>query len=89
MILVAASFIYIVCPREALALLKRLGLAVLVLILGAALLPQILAEAPAVVALLPVLLLVGLAAYCIREGRGRKLRQPRAGRGGVERTRMP
>ena len=91
--IVAASFIYIVSPREAGQLLKNVGITLAVIIFAATLFQHILAELSAAdaAALVPGLLLVSLAGYLIREarnpmgGEGHKGNQ----RGGAERTRLP
>jgi hypothetical protein len=70
--LVAASFPSIAHPQQALALLKRLGLILAGIIIGAALLQKILAEIPGAGSAAFLALLIGSPiAYCIREA-GRK-----------------
>ena len=91
--IVAASFIYLVSPRQAGQLLKKVGITLAVMIFGAALFQHILTNLSAsdAAALVPALLLVSLTGYLIREARNPGGRERRKGNreGGAERTRLP
>jgi hypothetical protein len=84
--LIAASFIYIVNPRQGLELLKRLAAGIAGLFICGTLIGQAVHAEARWFFLIPVL---SGAAYVFRRTAKANLKHPVGGKGGAERTRLP
>ena len=84
--LIAASFIYVVSPRQGLELLKRLAAGIAGLVICGTLIGQAVHAEARWFVLIPVL---SGAAYVFRRTAKPNLKHPDGAKGGAERTRLP